>query len=55
MFVALSHVKVQSSPSVGFIDNNHVIRELMRFIEMTSGEFIFEDVTRNGEVLNYKC
>ena len=31
---------------VGFGDNNHAIRELMRFIEMTSREFIFEDTTR---------
>ena len=33
---------------MGFDDNNHIIRELMRFIEMTSREFIFEDATRNG-------
>ena len=33
---------------MGFDDNDHTIRELMRFIEMTSGEFIFEDATRNG-------
>ena len=32
---------------VGFGDNDHAIRELMRFIEMTSREFIFEDATRN--------
>ena len=33
---------------MGFGDNDHVIRELMRFIEMTSRESMFEDVTRNG-------
>ena len=33
---------------MGFSDNDHAIRELMRFIEMTSSEFIFEDATRNG-------
>ena len=33
---------------MGFGDNDHVIRELIRFIEMTSRESIFEDVTRNG-------
>ena len=38
---------------MGFDDNNHAIRELMRFIEMTSREFIFEDATRNGAP-NYK-
>ena len=31
-----------------FDNNNHAIRELMRFIEMTSRKFIFEDATRNG-------
>jgi len=30
---------------MGFDDNDHVIRELMRFIEMTSREFIFKDAT----------
>ena len=40
---------------VGFGDNDHVIRELMRFIKMTSREFIFEDATRNGGSSNYKC
>ena len=39
---------------MGFGDD-HAIRELMRFIEMTSGEFIFKDATRNGEAPNYKC
>ena len=33
---------------MGFGDNDHAIRELMRFIEITSREFIFEDATRNG-------
>ena len=39
---------------VGFGDNDHTIKELMRFIEMTSREFIFEDVTQNGGAPNYK-
>ena len=30
---------------MSFDDNDHAIRELMRFIEMTSRESIFEDVT----------
>ena len=38
---------------VGFDDNDHVIRELIRFIEMTSREFIFEDATQNGGAPNY--
>ena len=38
-----------------FGDNDLVIRELMRFIEMTSRDFIFEDATRNGGAPNYKC
>ena len=40
---------------MGFHDNDHATRELMRFIEMTSREFIFEDATRNGGAPNYKC
>ena len=32
---------------MGFGDNDHAIRELMGFIEMTSREFIFEDATQN--------
>ena len=39
---------------MGFGDNDYVIRELMRFIEMTSRNFIFEDVTQNGGGPNYK-
>jgi len=39
---------------VGFGGNDHAIRELMRFIEITSREFIFEDATRNGGAPNYK-
>ena len=39
---------------MGFGDNDHAIRELMRFIEMTSRKFIFEDATRNGGAPNYK-
>ena len=33
---------------MGFGDNDHAIRGLMRFIEMTSRESIIEDVIRNG-------
>jgi hypothetical protein len=33
---------------VGFGDNDHAIRGLMRFIEMTSREFRIEDVVHNG-------
>ena len=40
--------------NMGFGDNDHGIRELMRFIEMTSREFIFKDATRNGGAPNYK-
>ena len=32
---------------MGFGDNDHMIRELMRFIEMTSRESMFEDVIQN--------
>ena len=32
---------------MGFGDINHVIRGLMRFIEMTSREYIIEDVILN--------
>ena len=39
---------------MGFGNNDHAIRELMRFIEMTSREFIFDDATRNGGAPNYK-
>ena len=37
-----------------FDDNDHTIRELMRFIVMTSREFIFDDATRNEGAPNYK-
>ena len=40
---------------MSFDDNDHTIKELMRFIEMTSREFIFGDATRNGGAPNYKC
>ena len=40
---------------VGFGDNDHAIRELMRFIKMTSRESIFDDATRNEDAPNYKC
>ena len=36
-----------------FGDNDHAIRELIRFIEMTSREFMFEDDTRNEGASNY--
>ena len=36
---------------MGFGDNDHAIRELMRFIEMTSREFIFKDVHETEEPL----
>ena len=39
---------MQSSPNVGFGVDDHLIRELMRFIKMTSREFIIEDVTWKG-------
>ena len=39
---------------MGFGDNDHEIRELMRFIEMTSREYITEDVIQNGGAPNYK-
>ena len=39
---------------MGFGDNDHAIRELMRFIESTSREFMFEDATRNGGAHGFK-
>ena len=33
---------------MGFGDNDHTIKELMRFIEMTSRRIIREDVVHNG-------
>jgi len=39
---------------VGFGDNDDVIRDLMRFIEMTSWGIVIEDVMHKGGVLNYK-
>ena len=39
---------------MGFGDNDHAIRELIRFIEMTSREIVIEDVMHKGGVLNYK-
>ena len=39
---------------MGFDDNDHAIRELMRFIEMTSREFIFENATQNEGAHNCK-
>jgi len=39
---------------MGFDDNDHVIRGLMRFIKMTNRESRIEDVLRNGGAPNYK-
>ena len=39
---------------MSFGDNDLAIRELMRFIEMISIKFIFEDVTQNEGAPNYK-
>jgi len=39
---------------VGFGVDDHIIRELMRFIKMTSREFITEDVIGKGGAPNYK-
>jgi hypothetical protein len=39
---------------LGFGDNDHAIRGLMRFTEMTSRRFINEDVKRNRGAPNYK-
>ena len=46
---------MQSSPNVGFGVDDHLIRELMRFIKMISREFIIEDVTWKGGAPNYFC
>ena len=45
---------MQSSPNVGFGVDDHLIRELMRFIKMTGREFIIEDVTWKGGASHYK-
>ena len=39
---------------MGFGDNDHAIKELMRFIEMISRKFRFEYAIRNGGAPNYK-
>jgi hypothetical protein len=39
---------------VGFGDNDHVIRGLTRFIEITSRELRIKDVIQNGGTPNYK-
>jgi hypothetical protein len=39
---------------MGFGNNDHTIRELMRFIEMMSRKFIREDVIHNGGAPDYK-
>jgi hypothetical protein len=38
---------------VGFGVDDYLIRELVRFIEMSSREFILEDVTWKGGAPNY--
>ena len=38
-------LKCNQAIIVGFGNNDHAIGELMRFIEKTSREFIFEDAT----------
>jgi hypothetical protein len=45
---------VQSSPNVGFGVDDHQIRGLMRFIEMTNKESQKEDVVQVGGAPNYK-
>ena len=45
---------IESAIKPGFGDNDHAIREIMRFIEMTRREFMFEDATRNEGAPNYK-
>jgi hypothetical protein len=39
---------------VGFGDNDHAIRELIRFIEMISRKYTQEDDSCNGGAPNYK-
>ena len=39
---------------MGFGDNDHAIRGVIRFIETTNKESIFEDVIQNGGAPNYK-
>ena len=39
---------------VGFGDNDHAIKELMRFIDMTSKKYTQEDDSCNGGAPNYK-
>ena len=39
---------------MGFGDNDHAIRELMRFIKMTNRDFRIKDVVHNGGAPNYK-
>jgi hypothetical protein len=45
---------VQSSPNVGFGVDDHLIRGLIRFIEMTSRKLQKEDVVQAGGAPNYK-
>ena len=58
-WVAINHQKegdwkCNQALILGFCDNDHAIRELIRFIEMTSRESMFEDDTQNGGAPNYK-
>ena len=39
---------------MSFGDNDHAIRELMRFIEIISRRFVYEDVIHNVEAPNYR-
>jgi hypothetical protein len=45
---------VQSSPNVGFDVDDHRIRGLIRFIEMTSRELQKQDVVLVAGAPNYK-
>ena len=44
----MAKCKCNQALIVGFGDNDHAIRELMRFIEMTRRRIIREDVIHNG-------
>ena len=53
--INLSILQVQSSPIVGFGIDDHQIRGLMRFINMTSRESKNEDDVQVAGVLITKC
>jgi hypothetical protein len=44
---------VQSSPNVGFGVDDHLIKELIRFVKMTSREFMKEDAIWKGGAPNH--